>query len=406
MPPLSQVFAVRGYLALFIAASLSTWGDYIARLTIAVVVYDRTASPLATATTLAVSLVPSIFGRSLLGPFADRFPYKWVLIASHTSRALMVIVLIYAVAAEAPIAALLVGLFLLETLGGPASAAQLLLMTDLFADRLVFVRAMGLSALAEQANQALGLALGEIVVAALGPARGLALDFVTFVVSAVVVGIVVRARPVRGEPRPGLLGFFADLGTAAGVVARHRVLRRLLALSLVATLGISAPEAVALPYAGSAGFGGLLMACPIAGAAFGVVVVSRWEPHVSNGRIIAMALAMPVPLLLTAFHPPLLVTALLWFVAGTLQAFMLPLQSTFSLVTPEARRGAVFGLGGALSVTASGVSYLVAGWLSEVTNPAAAVTMCAVVCLGATVLLAARWPARDLDMAVARAYVS
>ena len=45
MPPLSQVFAVRGYLALFIAASLSTWGDYIARLTIAAVVYQRTDSP-------------------------------------------------------------------------------------------------------------------------------------------------------------------------------------------------------------------------------------------------------------------------------------------------------------------------------------------------------------------------
>jgi MFS family permease len=187
MPPLSQVFAVRGYLALFIAASLSTWGDYIARLTIAAVVYERTDSPLATATTLAVSLVPSIFGRSLLGPFADRIPYKYVLIASHVSRAVMVLVLIWAVTVEAPIPALLVALFVLETLGGPASAAQLVLLTDLFADRRVFMRAMGLSALAEQANQALGLALGGIVVAALGPARGLAIDFVTFVISAVVV---------------------------------------------------------------------------------------------------------------------------------------------------------------------------------------------------------------------------
>lgn len=406
MPPLSQVFAVRGYLALFIAACLSTWGDYIARLTIAAVVYQRTESPLATATTLAVSLVPSIFGRSLLGPLADRVPYKYVLIASHSSRAVMVLVLIWAVAMEAPIATLLVALFVLETLGGPAAAAQLVLMTDLFSDRLVFVRAMGLSALTEQANQALGLALGGIIVAGLGPARGLVLDFVTFVVSAVVIGMVVRARPVPGQPRPGLVGFFADLGTAAGVVARHRILRRLLGLSLVAALGISAPEAVALPYAGNAGFGGLLMACPIAGAALGVVVVSRWDPHVSNARIIAMALAMPVPLLLTAFRPPILVTAALWFCAGTLQAFMLPLQSTFSLVTPEQRRGAVFGLGGALSVTAAGASYLVAGWLSELTNPAAAVTMCAVVCLGATVVLAARWPARELDVAVDRAYAS
>lgn len=406
MPPLSQVFAVRGYPALFIAASLSIWGDYIARLTIAAVVYERTRSPLATATTLAVSLVPSIFGRSVLGPLADRFPYKYVLLASHASRAVAVLALIYVVAAGAPVPVLLVGLFLLETLGGPASAAQLILMTDLFGDRRVFVRAMGLSALAEQANQALGLALGGVVVAGLGAIGGLTADLVTFVVSAVVVAVVVTAHPAPGEARPGVAGFFSDLGTAVGVVAGHRILRRLLALSLVATIGMAAPEAAALPYAGDAGFGGLLMACPIAGAAVGVVIVSRWAPDVSNGRIIAMALAMPVPLLFMAFRPTVLVTALLWFVAGVLQAFMLPLQSTFSLVAPERRRGAVFGLSGALTVAVAGLSYLVAGWLSELTNPAAAVTMCAVVCLGAIVLLAARWPARDLDRAVATAYAS
>jgi MFS family permease len=406
MPSLAQVFAVRGYLALFVASSLSTWGDYIARLTIAAVVYERTASPLATASTLAVSLVPSIFGRSLLGAFADRVPYKYVLITSHVSRAVMVGVLIWAVAVESPIATLLVALFVLELLGGPAAAAQLILMTDLFADRRLFLRGMGVSALAEQANQALGFALGGIIVLALGPSRGLVLDLATFLLSAVVVAVVVSAKPVRGEPRPGLSGFFADLGTAANLVARHRVLRRLLALSLVAALGISAPEAIALPYAGSPGYGGLLMASPIAGAAVGVLFVSRWEPQVSNGRIMAMALAMPVPLLLTAFRPPIVVTALLWFVAGSLQAFMLPLQSTFSLVTPEDRRGAVFGLGGALSVTAAGGSFLVAGWLSELTNPATAVTMCAVVCLGATVLLAARWPSSELETAVAHAYAS
>jgi hypothetical protein len=32
--------------------------------------------------------------------------------------------------------------------------------------------------------------------------------------------------------------------------------------------------------------------------------------------------------------------------------------------------------------------------------------MCAVICLGAIVLLAARWPAGELDLAVARAYAS
>ncbi|MEP6632352.1 MAG: MFS transporter, partial [Lapillicoccus sp.] len=68
MPAFGDVFAVRGFLPLFIVTSMSTWGDYVARLTIAAVVYQRTASPLATATTFAVSLLPSIFGRTLLGP--------------------------------------------------------------------------------------------------------------------------------------------------------------------------------------------------------------------------------------------------------------------------------------------------------------------------------------------------
>lgn len=406
MPSYSEVFAVRGFSPLFAAASLSTWGDYIARLTIAAVVYARTSSPLASATTLAVSLLPSIFGRTLLGPLADRLPYKYVLIASHLSRALMVAVLMVLVSTAVAIPALLVALFLLEALGGPAAAAQQVLMTDLFSDRRVFVGAMGLSALSEQVNQALGLALGGVIVVALGPTKGLAVDLVTFLVSAAVVARVVRGRPVLGTPTPGLVGFFRDLGSAARYVAHHRILRRLLGLSLVATLGIAAPEAVAIPYAGDAGLGGLLMASPIAGAALGVVLVSRWQPRVSNGRILAMALAMPVPLLATAFRPGVAVTVMLWFCSGVLQAFMLPLQSTFSLVTPAERRGTIFGMAGALSVTAAGLSYLLAGWFSQLTNAAAAVTMCAVICLGAVVLLAARWPSRELDEAVDTAYAS
>ncbi len=404
MPPYSEVFAVPGFAALFVAGALSTWGDYIARLTVAAVVYDRTSSPLATATTLAVSLLPSIFGRTLLGPLADRLPYKYVLVCSHLSRALMVLVLIALVTAEAPLAALLVALFVLETLGGPAAAANQVLLTDLFTDRRVYVRALGMTALSEQLNQAVGLVLGALIVSGLGAVRGLAADLLTFVVSAVVVLVVVKVRPVVGDSSPGLRGFFDDLGAAIAHIARHPVLSRLLLLSLVSAVGVAAPEAVAIPYAGGAGLGGLLMAAPIAGAALGVVVVSRWEPRVSNDRIILLALAMPVPLLFTVVGLSTPVVFVLWFISGTLQAFMVPLQSTFTLVTPSDRRGTIFGLAGALSVTAAGLSYLLAGWFSELATPGAAVTMCAVICLGAVVLLAARWPRRVLDEAVQAAY--
>ena len=97
MPPYSEVFRTRGYLALFVAAALSTWGDYLARVVVAAYVLDQTGSPFAAAATFAVSLLPSIFGRSLLAPISDRVPYKYVLIVAHVSRAVLVGVLIVAV---------------------------------------------------------------------------------------------------------------------------------------------------------------------------------------------------------------------------------------------------------------------------------------------------------------------
>ena len=90
VPPIAAVFRAPAFLPVFLASSLSTWGDYIARITVAAVVFERTGSAVATAATFAVSLLPSVFGRMLLSPFADRMPYKHVLIFSHLLRATLV----------------------------------------------------------------------------------------------------------------------------------------------------------------------------------------------------------------------------------------------------------------------------------------------------------------------------
>ena len=134
---------VRGFPALFVAACLSTWGDFIARLTIAAVVYERTESPLATATTLVVSTVPAVFGRTLLGPLADRLPYKRVLIGSHVARAICVLLLLWLVAVQAPITALFSGSSCWSSAVVQPRAPTRLLMTDLFTDRRLFLRALG-----------------------------------------------------------------------------------------------------------------------------------------------------------------------------------------------------------------------------------------------------------------------
>jgi len=420
MPAYSEVFRTPGYLAIFLATALSTWGDYLARVIVAAFVFEKTGSPFAAAATFAVSLLPTIFGRSLLGPIADRIPYKYVLIASHLMRAVLVGALIMAmgtygtfgVSSDGALWALFCLLFLLELVGGPASASSQILMTDLFSDRRLYARALGLSTMSEHVNQAIGLGLGGLVVAWVGAVSGLWFDLATFLLSALVISLTVKARAVRGTPSAGVIGFFKDIGEGASYLFRHPVLAPLLVLSLCSVGAIAAPEAVAIAYAdvkdpsGAARFGGLLMAAPILGTVAGLATVGRWQPERQSSRIMVMALLMPLPLAVTALSPPVLVTWILWFACGILQAFMLPLQSTFSLIIPDRMRGRVFGLAGALSVAATGVAFLVAGYLAELTSPASAVAICAAASLVAIVILAVRWPRAALREAVDTAYNS
>jgi MFS family permease len=138
------------------------------------------------------------------------------------------------------------------------------------------------------------------------------------------------------------------------------------------------------------------MAAPILGAVAGLLLIGRLPAERQSALIMRLALVMPLPLLVTIVEPALPVVWLAWFLCGALQCYMLPLQAAFTLLVPTAMRGRVFGLAGALSVGVTGVCFLVAGWVSEHTSPAAAVGICAVVALGLLVLIAARWPREEV----------
>ena len=408
VPSFAEVMRAPAFLPTFLAASLSTWGDYIARITVAAVVFERTGSAVATAATFAVSLLPSVFGRMLLSPFADRVPYKYVLIGSHLIRALFVVALLAAVLSSAPVAVLLVLLFVLELAGGPAAAANQMLLTDLFPDRRLYARAFGVNTLAEQVNQAIGLAVGGVVVTTTSATQGLLFDLATFLVASAVLARVIPRRDPLGEAEQGLRGFARDVVEGGRHLFANRVLTALLLLSVTSTLAMAAPEAVAIPYVNthtdSPAWGGLLMAAPILGAVVGLLLMSRMGAERQNRSMLWMALTMPLPLLVTVVEPPLPVVWAAWFTCGALQAYMLPLQATFTLLVPARLRGRVFGLAGALSVAATGAFYLLAGWISQHTRPAAAVGVCAVVSLGGLVLLAARWPQGEIAEAVERTF--
>jgi MFS family permease len=396
VPSFAEVLRAPVFLPVFAVATLSTWGDYIARITVAAVVFSWTGSALATAATFAVSLVPSVLGRALLSPICDRIAPRICLVGSHLVRALLVGALILVVGTTQSLWLVLTLVAVLEFVGGPAVTASQMLLTDIFPDRRLYARAFGLSTLASQVNQAIGLAIGGAVVSLIGDAKALLLDLLTFVIGAAILTVV---KPPRSVIEPGdapLLSMLADLAQGWRQIRASRVLTSMLGLSLASALAIAAPEAVALPYAAqhstSSTWGGLLMASPILGAVAGLLLIGRLPAERQSSLVLRLALLTPLPLFATIFEPPLPVVWAAWFVCGALQCYMLPLQSTFTLLVPTTMRGRVFGLAGALSVGVTGACFLFAGWISERTTPAASVGICAVVTLGILVLLAARWP--------------
>lgn len=409
VPSVREIFRTKGFPTVFAANSISTWGDYIARLTIASVVYDRTGSALATAATFAVSLMPTLLGRGLLSGLADRFSYRDVIIACQQTRAVLAATLVLAVMFHAPIALMLVLLFVLELAGGPTIAANQMLLTDWFPEGAKFARAFGLSTLANQVNQAIGFVLGGSIVALTGPALALSFDVVTFVVAIIAYLVVVPRRPPPQSQDAAAGGFLGDLRTALRALVANRVLVALLALSIVSVPAIAAPEAVAIPYAAAHGWSrawrGLLLAAPVIGAVLGLLVLGRWSAVRQSRCMLPMALAMPIPLLVTALEPSAGLLWLAWFVSGVLQTFMLPLQACYSLFVPPHLRGRLFGLAGAVSVAGNGAAFLLAGWLSQHTNPGAAVGVCAVVSVSGAILVVSLWPRLAFDRAVDQAYV-
>ena len=285
VPSFAEVMRAPAFLPTFLAASLSTWGDYIARITVAAVVFERT--------------VRRRDGRDLRGRCSRRCsagccspvrrpgPTKYVLIGSHLIRALFVVALLAAVLSSAPVAVLLVLLFVLELAGGPAAAANQMLLTDLFPTA---GSTPAPSASTPSRSRSTRRSASRSVASSSrppAPRRGCCSTWRPFVAAAVLARVIPRRDPL-GEAEQGLRGFARDVVEGGRHLFANRVLTALLLLSVTSTLAMAAPEAVAIPYVNthtdSPAWGGLLMAAPILGAVVGLLLMSRMGRSARTAR--------------------------------------------------------------------------------------------------------------------------
>lgn len=388
-----SVFAVGEFRALWLAHGQSRAGDELGRVALAVLVYSQTSSTLLTALTYAMSFLPPLVSAPLLAGLADRHPRRSVLVATDLIRAALFGLMAIPALPVPAIGVLLVAALAVHPLH---SAARNAMMPNVLpGDR--YVVGFGVISITDGLAQLIGFGLGGVLVGLIGPHTSLGVDALTFAASALLVRFGMRAHRPLPEAGAGSDTAPAPPSRPGGATTIIRDPRLLSLTGLIWLYGFYiAPEGLAAPYAHQLGAGtvavGLLMAADPLGAALGTYVFTRLLSPAARPRIVgALAVLAGIPLVLSAVHPLLPITFLLWTVSGFLSSHTVLAQAMFVQLVPDHRRGRAVGMLTAGLQTVQGLGVILAGAVAELFEPSVTVALCGVAGATCAVLAALAW---------------
>ncbi len=388
-----EVLAVDEYRALFVAQCFSVLGDRIAAIALAVLVFDRSHSPLLAAAVYAATYLPYVVASPVLSALADRMSRRGLMLAADGARALLTAAM---VTTHLSVAVLYVLFFLVTCLNPGFDAARSALLPSVLSGER-YVVGYQLSQVVNQCSYPLGFLIGGVALAFVTPRTCLAVDAATFVISGLLIWRGVRRHQpprITGGPDRGLFGGFT-------LVARSPLLRRLITSASVLAAVTVVPEGLAITQAhqlhGGSVITGVLTAATPAGTFASFLLAGRLVPIIHQlDRFRAWApigvLFFALPLL--AHSLPLTVVS--WAVGGTASCYQLPASSLAVTTTPDSHRGRVLGVAQVGLMTAQGLALLLGGALADHIHVADVVALFGA---GGAVILVAlcwyRWPTPD-----------
>ena len=391
-----DVFAVSEFRALWSAQALSCAGDQFAQVAIAFVVYARTGSPFLTAAAYALTYLPPVLGGPALSGLADLFPRQQLMITLDLIRAGLVALM---AVRGLPFAGLGVLFFGTVLLGTPFSSARSALLPEVLpGDKYSLGSVIGSHT--AQLSQIAGFLAGGVLVAAFGPYRALALDSLSFSLSAGILACGVRPRPAppsTGHPSPWEITWDGTVAVFGSPVLRTLVLFGWLAGFTVV------PEALAAPYARALGGGaptiGVLMAAMPIGTVIGGFVIGRLLRPSDRMRPMGwLAMLSCAPLIFSLAHPPLPVLIMLLVLAGAGGAYQLVAAAAFVTALPAARRVRAFAVAQSGLLASQGLGILTGGAVAQRIGPAKAVGLAGLLGLLAAAALATDWTRRHTEL--------
>ncbi|MFF2699124.1 MFS transporter [Streptomyces cyaneofuscatus] len=359
------VFAVTEFRAVFAAHLLSLLGVVVSELALTVLVYDLTGSPLLSALTFALGLLPYVIGGTLFAGVADRYPARRVLVVCDLVCAACVAVMLVP---ATPVAGLLALRCLVAAIAPVFTGTRMAALTDILGDGDLYVLGRSLLRIVSQSAMLIGFGAGGALLAVLSPRGAITVTVVTFLCSAALLRFGTRDRPARAGS--GSATLLKESLSGARLILGDRRIRALLLLLWLPAMFVVAPEALAAPYvaeigAGPAALGLLLCAMAVGHVGAELFVGSALRPRTRSRIVLPVAAVGLLPLVVYVIRPGLPLALAALALAGTGAAYVIGLDQWFVDAVPPELRGRAMTLLTAGMMTIQGAGMALAGLAAE-----------------------------------------
>ena len=272
--PLRRALAAPRFRRLFLARTLSRWGDIFSAVALVVLVYRLTGSGLKVGATAVFEIVPVLVFGFFAGAVVDRLPRVRVMVASDLGRGLLALSLVVLHGNLWAVYAIAFAMAAMSTFFTPAAVSIVPALVEREEDLIGANAVLTSSAIV---SQILLAPLAGALVTFAGPGPAFAVNALSFFVSA---ALLARLHIPGAAPRVRVC-YLADVGEGLALIRRTPLLRGLAQVQVLAALSAGATSALLVVFAeqhlraGPERFGLLLMAIAM-GQGLGPLVLQRF----------------------------------------------------------------------------------------------------------------------------------
>jgi MFS family permease len=381
-------------------------GNWLGEVALAVLVFDLTDSPIATAGLfVAMQFVPALTTPLLIARI-DAWSHRRALSILYAAEAAAFCALALLASEEAfVLSAVLVIAAIDGTLATAARARSRAAAGTILEPAGLLRQGNGILNVGFTAGAAAGPALAGVLVATAGAQVALLADAASFVAVSILLATTSVLSRAAGDDADEKVAWTSRLRLGFTYVRERPVLRRLLAAESIAFIFFALVLPIEVAFAketldaGDLGYG-LMLASWGAGMVLGSLIFSGLRDVSLASLLIGGTAAIGVAYLGTAFAPTLLVACLASAIGGTGNGVQwVAVITAIQEFTAKAYQARVIGLLESLASGLSGVGFLLGGAIAAIASPRASFAVAglgviAVLAIAVAVLRGSRWEER------------